>query len=862
MTQLPSRRAQGGLRSAPLIPAKLARTRGSARLAISFERIWPRLLPALLTLGLFAVVAWIGLLRLMPDWGRLGLVALFGVAFAFSLYPLRFFRSPEEAEIDRRIEASNNLTHSPLLVQSDQPAVDGGPFSRALWREHQARMEAQLKGLRGVAPRPRVPERDPWGLRAAVVLVLVAAFAFSFGPSGGSLRDAFRAPARAQALPPRIDAWVTPPAYTGVAPIFLPDTTAGGVNAFTVPENSVVSLQMTGGSGGESLELADAAGTRAWEAKVPDGVQDKAEPVQTEAIVTRQFSGVLDTDGALSLRDGERDLRHWRFAVTPDRAPAIRFIAEPRRAANGTLELSYEISDDYGAASAASAFALEDAPKAGARPLYGPPEMPLTLPRRGAKSPAAKASRDLTEHVWAGSTVSLTLTATDAAKHQGSTPAKRVVLPEHPFTNPLAKALIEQRKMLGMDVRAKPRVMELMDAVTLRPEDTFPVLSHYLAMMSARSRLEMAETDDQLREVVDYLWEVAIGIEQGDLSDAQKRLAKAQDALKQALENNASDEEIDRLMKELREAMREFLREFAEQAQKNPNLSQTMPQDGQELRPQDLDRMMKQIEEMAKSGNRDAAQELLSQLQEMMNNLEAGQPQQGQQGQQSSEMRQQMDKLGEIMRKQQELMNETFRTQRGQEGMQQGEGGQQGENGDGRQPGEGQNQRPMTPEEFAQALKSLQEGQGQLQRDLQALQKGMEGMGMQPGEGFGEAGREMGRAQGSLGEGDGERAVGEQGRALEALRRGAQDMMQQMMQAMQGEEGGSEQGGRQQSSDRDPLGRPRATNGPDAGGSTRVPDEIDVQRARRILEAIRKRLGDALSPELERSYLERLLEMR
>ncbi len=62
--------------------------------------------------------------------------------------------------------------------------------------------------------------------------------------------------------------------------------------------------------------------------------------------------------------------------------------------------------------------------------------------------------------------------------------------------------------------------------------------------------------------------------------------------------------------------------------------------------------------------------------------------------------------------------------------------------------------------------------------------------------------------------------------------------------------------------DRDPLGRPRATQGPDFGDSVKVPDEIDVQRARRILDAIRKRLGNALSPEIERDYLERLLELR
>ena len=199
-------------------------------------------------------------------------------------------------------------------------------------------------------------------------------------------------------------------------------------------------------------------------------------------------------------------------------------------------------------------------------------------------------------------------------------------------------------------------------------------------------------------------------------------------------------------------------------------------------------------------------------------------------------------------------MNETFRLDQMQRDQQQG-----GEQGEAQKPGQG---KPMTPQEFADALRQLQEGQGQLQGDLESLMKGLEGMGMQPGEGFGEACDAMGRAKGSLGRGEGGRAVGEQGRALEALRRGAQDMMNQMMQAQQGQDGQGREGGRQHNADRDPLGRPRATTVPDFGDSVTVPDEIDVQRARQILEAIRKRLGNALSPELERSYLERLLEMR
>jgi hypothetical protein len=89
-------------------------------------------------------------------------------------------------------------------------------------------------------------------------------------------------------------------------------------------------------------------------------------------------------------------------------------------------------------------------------------------------------------------------------------------------------------------------------------------------------------------------------------------------------------------------------------------------------------------------------------------------------------------------------------------------------------------------------------------------------------------------------------------------------MMNQMMQQMgQGEGQGEGQGQNQmRRSDTDPLGRPRSTEGPDFGDTVRVPDEIDIQRAREILEAIRNRLGNALSPQLERQYLERLLEMR
>jgi len=857
MTERPVKSMERGL------SARLVASRAITRCSMVVERGWPLLLPLLLVAALFLAVSWFGLFARMPDTLRLAVVGVFGVAALASLYPLRYFRLPAAAEIDRRIEAANALRHSPLQVQTERLGGQQTDFSQALWREHQKRMAAMLDRVDADLPRARVPERDPWGLRAAPALLLVVAFAFSFGPLGGGLADGFRPAALRDVVPPRVDAWVTPPAYTGKPPVFLAAGHQG--EPVVVPAGSDFSLRVTGGTAEETLSYLDAGGNRrVIEASDDPSRPASAAPAGAAPSGARQFSGKLTGDGTLVLETADAELGRWTFAVTSDRPPQIRFVGEPKQAVNGTIELSYQIDDDYGAASAKAVFSLADPPPAQARPLYGPPDMPLTLPRRGGKANAARTAKDLSDHVWAGMPVELKLVATDDAGQTAVSETKALAMPARPFTNPLALAVLEQRRLLGLDANAKRRVLDLIDAITLRPEDTFETMAHYLAIMSARTRLQLAGNDDQLRGEVAYLWEIARGIEDGDLSAAEKRLRQAQQALQDALKNGAGEEEIDKAMQELREAMNEFLKELA-QRQQNQKSSQ-MQQGSRELRQSDLQKMLDQIENLAKSGDRDKAQELLSQLENMMNNLQAGRQQP--QGEQDSEMRQQMDKLGEIMRRQQEMMNETFRmdqSQRGDGQRQQGEmdpfGELDGEGQPGRQGQPNGNGKPMTPEEFAEALKQLQEGQGQLGNDLEKLRKGLEGMGLEPNQGFGDAGRAMGDAEQALGEGNGENAVGHQGKALEALRKGAKDLMQQL-QAMEGDRGGSQPGNRQESADRDPLGRPRATQGPDFGDSVKVPDEIDVQRARRILEAIRKRLGNALSPEIERSYLERLLELK
>src|SRR5690606_4214705 len=170
--------------------ARLARTRAAVRVAIVVERLWPLILPFVVVVSLFVSLSWLGAFRVAPDWARLALLAVLVVAGLAALYPLRLFRAPAASEVDRRIELANRLEHAPLHAQSDRPAA-GDAFATALWREHQKRMAARLDRLGADLPHARIPERDPWGLRAVAALLLVVAFSFSFGPLGGTLGDAF-----------------------------------------------------------------------------------------------------------------------------------------------------------------------------------------------------------------------------------------------------------------------------------------------------------------------------------------------------------------------------------------------------------------------------------------------------------------------------------------------------------------------------------------------------------------------------------------------------------------------------------------------------------------------------------------------
>jgi uncharacterized protein (TIGR02302 family) len=628
---------------------------------------------------------------------------------------------------------------------------------------------------------------------------------------------------------------VTPPPYTSRPPIILAGSQGNAAaeqrEPLTVPAGSILVIRASGGRLDVSVvgEIADAPTTEA--AAAPAGAEE------------RRF--VISGTGNAQVR-APSGQPIWHFVAVPDRAPSISLAKDPERQARGALLLSYKIEDDYGVTEARALLARKGG--GNARPLYDVPEFPLVLPNARTRNGLGQTVRDLTEHPFAGADLSLTLVAKDEAGNEGRSATTDLKLPERLFTKPLARALIEQRRILALDANQQEEVLTALDALLIAPEEFIPEPGIYLSLRSIARQLSRAKQDEALREVVANLFALAQTIEDGTISDAARALQAAQDALRQALDRGASEEEIKKLMDQLRAALDKFMQQLAEQLRNNPQqLARPLDPNARVMRPQDLQNMLDRMERAARNGNRDAARQMLDQLAQMLENLQNARPGQG-----GGEMEQALNELGDIIRKEQQLRDRTF-----QQGQDQRRNRNRGERGN------------------QDSLNGLQQDQQALRDRLQKLLDELAKNGMGPGqgdpqdgdpsEGLADADKEMGGAGDQLGQGNADGAGESQGRAIESLRRGARGLAQ-ALQRQQGDgqqqgEGPGERVGRQQNSgpDADPLGRPQ--RGRDVDDLTvRIPGEIDVQRARRILEELRRRFGEPSRPQIELDYIERLLK--
>ena len=802
-------------------PALARRVRLSGA-ALLWERLWPALWPATAIAGVFVVVSLFGLWMLLPGWPHALILLGFAIGFAVALRRVvDAVRLPDlDSSIDR-LERTGGVPHRPLTAVLDSPA--GGardPAARALWRAHRWRMGRAVRGLRVAPPAAGLARQDPWALRAVLVLLLALGFAVAGDRTltrlAGAVEPDLGPPTGAG--PGELTAWITPPEYTGLAPVFL--TSGDGTEATAAPipvaTGSVLVARVYGGGSAPALRL-DA---EPMPFASVDGVDFE---VQLSFEVTVPETGPRRVE----VVQGGATLGAWSVRVLPDRPPQLTLPAPPEQTSRAILRLEYKAGDDYGLEAVGAEIFLIDDPEAA--------PIALDLPLPGFNPTAAHESsyHDLTPHPWAGMPVAMTFTARDHARQTSEPVHVTMTLPARAFEHPIARAIIEQRRVLALAPERVEAVRRALVRIAERPDQFGHDTVVYLSLRTAYARLRYRHDEDTRASTLDLLWDVALRIEDGSLSLAERDLRVAEEALREALDQGASNEEIEALTDQLEAALEKYLdllEQKAAEQQGEQTPRQARPRGDTRSR-EDIEQLLEQMRNMATTGARDAAQELLSRMQELLENLRLGQSRPNQAGMDREPM---LSRLQDVMRDQQQLLDDVF-----------DEMTSRGEN------------RPLDPgdpedgEQGADRQEALRRALGDVMREIAEA-------GDEIPDALGKAERLMKSSRDELRRGRPDRSVDPQAQALEQLRQGAAKLKNQWAQ-QQGSQPG--EGGLPQSYDdiRDPLGRMPPGKEGNPSGFVNIPKEFDIQRSREILDELYRRAGQRDRPESEREYIDRLL---
>ncbi len=746
-------------------------------------------------------------------------------------YGLRRFSAPTRTDALARLDS--RLPGNPIAALRDVQAIGAqDPASQAVWAAHRARMAARAVGAKAVEPDLKLASRDPYALRYVALTALVAALLFGSVWRVASVTG--MGPGReALASGPAWEGWAQPPAYTGKPTLYLNDITA---KELVLPEGTRIQLRLYGAPG--DLVLAETVSGRTEGPPASDPVQD--------FVVTR--SGDLSIKG-----DGGRD---WKITATKDIAPTVVPTGEIGREADGRFKQTFDAVDDYAITSGQVTVALDLAAVERRYGLTLPPEpvepvvLDLPLPISGDRAKYSETLiDDLSKHAFANLPVTMVFSVTDAAGQTGQAEPLHVVLPGRRFFDPLAATLIEARRDLLWARANAARTVQVMKAVTHRPEDLLRNERAYLRLRVVLRQLDAAGAGLAVAardEMAEELWQIALLIEEGDLASARERLQRAQDRLAEAIENGASPEEVDELMAEMREALDDYMRQLAEEAERNPDSQMSQQQGGMTMSQDQLQQMLDELQRLMEEGRTAEAQELMEQLRQFMENMQMAQGQPGQGQGQGGPGQQAMRDLNQTLRDQQGLSDEAFRDL--QDGTEGNEGQERGD-----QPGD----------------KSLAERQQELRDRLNEMRNGqLPGEGTEEGEEgqrqLDRAGRAMEEAEDALRDGDLPGALDRQAEAMEAMRDGIRQfgeaMADEQRQPGQGQQDRAD-GSADPNSQVDPLGREPGQSARIGSDRNMLQGEDVYRRAQDLLEEIRRRSGEQARPEGERDYLRRLLDL-
>ena len=222
-----------------------------AGFAIAWERSWPHLARFLTVAGLFLVASWAGMWMILPFTVRAIGLGIFTVLALAALSPLFRFHWPSRQDALARLDRGTGIRHRPATTLTDTVTTQD-PVALALWQAQRERTLASLKRIRAGLPSPRLAIHDPWALRALIVVLMVATYIAAGDERKIRVAAAFDWNGVFAADNVRVDAWVTPPLYTGRPPVILSaankEAALPAAGPLAVPAGSTLIVRSSGGA--------------------------------------------------------------------------------------------------------------------------------------------------------------------------------------------------------------------------------------------------------------------------------------------------------------------------------------------------------------------------------------------------------------------------------------------------------------------------------------------------------------------------------------------------------------------------------------------------------------------------------------
>ena len=533
------------------------------------------------------------------------------VALVLLYRGIRHVKAPDADEIDRRLEFANKLKHRPLGLLRDKLANPYDKTTRELWNRQQRESQDLLKRLRPSYLMLNLAQTDKYAFRIALALLVITGFVISGDTWSQRLEKGFVPNIAASLFPDDrpVTLWITPPEYTNLEQQIYENSKDANA-PLSVPVNSTIKL-------------------RAYSAMAAPSVVMENQSMEMTEIARRiyEYEGKVENKTSFfAVKQFFLTRAIWPVEVVSDSPPVITQRKDVQETELQALRFPLTLSDDYGVKTLVLNMDID--------PMLTDPPLgePLSLTRivaTGAGEEDIQSVFDLTDHPWAGLPVRLTMTAKDYIEQESDPYVVEMTLPERSFEHPVAQKLVKYRKELAWT--PEPSSQEIahgLETLLLFPEDIQHDTSVYLGIQTAARRLEFDPSEETVRKVMDLLWEMALKLEDGNLSLAMRALENAHRDLSEANNDpSLSKPEIEEKTKALRDALNTYLRELGRELRKEQSENQNIPRLSPEildetLNPQALDRFMDRLEENIEKGNRDKADELLSQLRDLMDMLD------------------------------------------------------------------------------------------------------------------------------------------------------------------------------------------------------------------------------------------------